>query len=233
MTDNSVTDDNVTRSSVPDDGCTPAARITRSLLGYGVLAGPWYVLASVVQGLLTPGFDFAHDSWSLLSLGPHGFFHVLVFVLTGVMVAAAGVGLRRHAGGAAGPALVAYGLLLVVAGLARPDAPGGGFSTHGLLHLAAGGLGFVAFAVAAFALARRFARTGSRTWATWSLLAGVLLLVGFVGVASGASSALVVLGFTAAVVLSWVWLATVSVRCYREAAEDGRHPSSTSASALV
>lgn len=202
--------------------CTPEARITKSLLGYGVLAGPFYVLASVVQGLLTPGFSFRRDSWSLLSLGPHGWVHVLVFVLTGLMVAAAGAGFRRHAGGVAGPALVAYGVLLVLAGFAKPDAPGRGSTAHGLVHLAAGGLGFVAFAVAALALGRRFARAGRRGWTAWSVVAGVLLLVGFVGVASGSSAAPVILGFTAAVVLSWLWLATASVQLYREAAEEGR-----------
>lgn len=203
------------------DDCTPAARITKSLLGYGVLAGPFYVLASVVHGLLREGFDFTRDSWSLLSLGPHGWVHVAVFVLTGLMVGAAGLGFRRHVRGVAGPALVAYGVLLVVAGFARPDVPGTGVSTHGLLHLAAGGLGFVAFAVAALAMARRFGRRGSRGSAAWSLVAGTLLLVGFVGIAGGSSSPVVVLGFTAAVVLSWVWLTTVSVRLYREAAEGG------------
>ena len=206
------------------DDCTPAARITRSLLGYGVLAGPFYVVASVVHGLLSPGFDFGHDSWSLLSLGPHGWVHVLVFVLTGLMVAAAGVGFRRHLGTVAGPALVAYGALLVVAGLARPDVVGAGFSIHGLLHLAAGALGFVAFAVAALSTARRFRRQRAGAWAVWSVVAGVALLVGFVGVASGSSSAPVVLGFTVTVVASWAWLATVSVRLYREAAEEGRIP---------
>lgn len=206
------------------DDCTPEARITKSLLGYGVLAGPCYVLASVVQGVLTPGFRFAHDSWSLLSLGPHGWVHVGVFVLTGLMVAAAGVGFRRHVRDVAGPALVAYGVLLVVAGLARPDAPGAAFSTHGLLHLAAGGLGFVAFAVAALASARNFRRQGTLAWATWSLLAGVLLLVGFVAVATGSSAPSVVLGFTATVLVSWAWLSTTSLRRYREAAVRGRIP---------
>jgi hypothetical protein len=215
------------------DDCTPAARITRSLLGYGVLAGPFYVGASVVHGLLRTGFDFGHDSWSLLSLGPRGWVHVLVFVLTGLMVGAAGVGFRRHAGGLAGPALIVYGALLVVAGFARPDAPGAGLSTHGLVHLAAGGLGFVAFAVAAFATARRFARRGRGGWAAWSVVAGVLLLVGFVGVASGSASAPVILGFTLGVVLSWAWLLTVSLRYYGEAAQDGRAPAAAAAPAVV
>ena len=122
----------------------------------------------------------------------------------------------------AGPALVAYGALLVVAGFAKPDARGAGFTTHGVLHLTAGGLGFLAFAVAALALARRFAGAGRRDWAAWSGVAGVVLLAGFAAVASGSTSAAVVLGFTAAVVVSWLWLTTASVHLYREAARDGR-----------
>lgn len=204
------------------DDCTPEARITKSLLGYGVLAGLFYVLASVVQGLLRAGFNFTRDSWSLLSLGPNGWVHVVVFIVTGLMVAAAGVGFRRHGHGLAGAALITYGLLLVVAGLARPDTPGAGFSTHGLVHLGAGGLGFVAFTVAALAMARRLGQQKAPGWTLWSLVAGLALLVGFVGVASGSTSAPVILGFTAAVVLSWAWLATVSVRLYRETSARGR-----------
>jgi len=213
------------------DDCTPAARVTKSLLGYGVLAGVVYVLGSVIDGALRPGFDFTRDSWSLLSLGPTGWVHVTVFILTGLMVAAAGVGFRRHARNAAGPALIVYGALLVVAGIAVPDAPGAGFSTHGLVHLAAGGFGFIAFAVAAFSTARRFAREGARGWAAFSIVAGVLLLLGFVGVASGSTAAPVVLGFTATVLLSWVWLALASVRTYRQAHEAGRIPAAVPASA--
>ncbi|HWD61268.1 MAG TPA: DUF998 domain-containing protein, partial [Humibacter sp.] len=76
--------------------CTPEGRVMKSLLGYGVIVGPFYVVASVVQGLLTPGFDFARDSWSLLSLGAAGWVHVVVFILTGLMVIAAAIGVHRH-----------------------------------------------------------------------------------------------------------------------------------------
>ena len=198
--------------------------MTKSLLGYGVLAGVVYVLGSVIDGALTPMFDFAHDSWSLLSLGPSGWVHIVVFILTGLMVAAAGVGFRRHALGAAGPALILYGALLVVAGIAVPDAPGGSFTVHGLVHLAAGALGFIAFAVAAFSTARRSAREGARGWAAFSVVAGALLLAGFIAIASGSTSAVAVLGFTATVLLSWVWLALASIRTYRQAHEAGRIP---------
>lgn len=209
-------------AAADSDDCTPRARVTKSLLGYGVLAGVVYVFGSLIDGLIRPGFDFVHDSWSLLSLGPGGWIHVTVFVVTGLMVAAAGVGFRRHARGVSGPALVAYGILLMLAGLCVPDAPGSGFTVHGLAHLVAGALGFVAFAVAAFSIGRRCARSGARGWATFSVAAGALLLLGFIGVASESTSAAINLGFTATVVLSWFWLALTSVRAYREAHTAGR-----------
>ncbi|QDZ15078.1 DUF998 domain-containing protein [Humibacter ginsenosidimutans] len=205
--------------------CTPEARVTKSLLGYGVIAGPFYVIASVIQGLLTSGFDFAHDSWSLLSTGSAGWIHVVVFVLTGLMVIAGAVGIHRHvSAGAARTAwayLAGYGILLVGAGVFAPDVAGASFTWHGMVHLACGGLGFVAFAVWAFLVARRVGQT-SRALAVCSVIAGVLLLVGFGFVASGAGSALATVVFTIAVVVSWAWLSVASVLFYREAAEAGR-----------
>jgi hypothetical membrane protein len=210
----------------PDDECTPAARITKSLFGYGVIAGPFYVLASVIDGATRTGFNFTRDSWSVLSLGPHGWIHIVVFILTGLMVIAAAVAFRRHfelgRGRAAWAFLAFYGLMLVVAGIFRPDPTGGTPSAHGLVHLAAGGLGFIAFAISAFIVARRFFRAALKGWAWLSVAAGVLLLVGFGAIASGTSSAFTVLLFTATVVLSWVWLSLVSVRFYREADAIGR-----------
>ncbi|MCU1472852.1 DUF998 domain-containing protein [Amnibacterium sp.] len=207
--------------------CTPEARVTKSLLGYGVIAGPFYVVASVLQGLLQPGFDFTRDSWSLLSLGQAGWVHVVAFLVTGAMVVAAGLGVRRHVGRGPGRTAWAYlglyGVLLLLAGVLLPDRPGS-FSGHGLGHLAAGGLGFIAFAITAFVLARRFRREGARGWAAFSVIAGVGLLLGFVAVAAGSAAPAAILSFTAAVVLSWVWLSLVSVRLYGEAAAEGRIP---------
>jgi hypothetical protein len=44
---------------------------------------------------------------------------------------------------------------------------------------------------------------------------GVLFLVAFAGIASGSSTPAVVLGFWAAVIVSWTWLAVVSLDLYR------------------
>ena len=73
----------------PAADCPPVSvRITRSLLGYGVIAGPFYVVASLAEALTRAGFSLAHDDWSLLANGALGWIHMLVLVLTGLMVGA-------------------------------------------------------------------------------------------------------------------------------------------------
>ena len=47
--------------------CIPARRMTRSLLGYGVLAGVVFEASIVIQGLTRLGFRIAHDDASLLA----------------------------------------------------------------------------------------------------------------------------------------------------------------------
>ena len=78
--------------------CTPEARITRSLLGYGVIAGPFYVAVSLAQALVRDGFDLSRHEWSLLANGPGGWVQMLNLVLTGLMVVAAAIGFRRALG---------------------------------------------------------------------------------------------------------------------------------------
>src|SRR4051794_35600162 len=77
------------------DSCDPGTRVTRSLLGYGVLAGPFYVTVSLAQAITRPGFDLSRHEWSLLATGPHGWIQIANLVLTGAMVLAFAVGLRR------------------------------------------------------------------------------------------------------------------------------------------
>ena len=75
--------------------CTPAQRVTRSLLGYGVLAGPVYVITSVVQALAHDGFDLTRHAWSQLAAGPQGWIQMANLMLSGAMVIAFAIGLRR------------------------------------------------------------------------------------------------------------------------------------------
>jgi hypothetical membrane protein len=211
--------------------CTPEARVTRSLLGYGMLAGPFYVAVSLGQALTRNGFDLTRHEWSLLANGPGGSIQMLNLVLTGLMVVAAAAGWRRalRTGRAAVgvPRLLAvYGVALVAAGLFRAD-PMNGFpvgtpdgppvhpTLAGTLHVLAGGVGFLALVAATGLLAARFRHEGRRRQAAASAGTGVLFLMGFAGIASGAVSPAVNLVFTAAVVLTWAWLTLASLQQYR------------------
>jgi hypothetical protein len=58
-------------------GCPASGNITRILLGYLDLAGPFYVAVSLAQALARPGFSLARDEWSLLALGPLGWIQMV------------------------------------------------------------------------------------------------------------------------------------------------------------
>lgn len=220
-----------TSTPTPDcgDGWTPL-HVTRSLLGWGVVAGPFYVVVSLVQALTRDGFDLDRHQWSLLENGDLGWLQVGNFALTGVMLVAYAVGLRRALavgrGALGAPVLTAvFGAALVVAGVFRAD-PAQGFpvgtpegpgavSSHGVVHFAAAGIGFVAIAISCFVLARRFSSDGGRGLAVFSRTTGVVFLGGFLCVASGAGSVTANLLFTATVVLVLTWVAVTAAHLYR------------------
>jgi hypothetical protein len=213
------------------ESCDRPSAVTRSLLGYGPLAGAVYLGSGVVQGFTRDGFAFDRHSLSLLANGPLGWIHVTTLVVAGLMTVAAAIGVRRALRGGPGASwggglLAGYGAALVLGGVFVAD-PMDGFpigtpagapvepTLSGLLHLAAGGLGFACLVGATVVLARRFARESRLGWAWASAVTGAVVLAGFVGVASGSTSALAVLGLWIGVVTGWAWVAAVSVHLYR------------------
>lgn len=211
--------------------CTPAQRVTRSLLGYGVLAGTVFEASVLIQGLTRRGFRIAHDDASLLSNGPLGWIQIATFLVAGAMTIAAAAGMRRalagRAGGGWGPRLIAvYGAALMAAGPLRAD-PADGFgpgapagkaahvSWHAAGHLISASIGFTALIVACFVIGRYFGREGHRSLAVYSRVTGVAFLAAFAGVTSGSSSSAIVLPFYAGVLLAWIWIAVASVHLYR------------------
>jgi hypothetical protein len=212
------------RSDIMRCPYTPAQRVTRSLLGYGILAGPFYVVVALTQALTRDGFELRVHAWSLLSNGDLGWIQITNFILTGLMTVAAAVGLRRALRPSRAPLLIAvYGVSLVAAGVFRAD-PTQGFpvgapekgtvSWHGMLHFMSGGVGFLCLIAACLMLGSRFARSGRTGLAWFSRFAGVGFLAGFAGVASG-SHGPTTLAFVAAVGLVWAWFTTVCVVLYR------------------
>jgi hypothetical membrane protein len=209
-------------TSTLDRTCDPATAVTRSLLGWGVVAGPAYVLVSLAQAVTRDGFDLSRHSWSLLANGPWGWIQSSNLVLTGLLTIAFAVGVRRATASVwASRLLAAYGLGLVAGGIFHAD-PADGFpvgtttdtvSWHGTLHLAAGGIGFLCLVAACLVLGRRFAAAGRPGWALSARVTGIAFLAAFAGIASGSTAA--VLPFVAAVVLVCGWLAALAVHLYR------------------
>jgi len=218
-----------TTSTTSTTTCDRESRITKSLLGYGVIAGPVFVAVSLAQALTRPGFDLTRHAWSLLSNGNLGWIQITNFVAAGLMTVALAAGLRRAGASRWTPRLIgAYGVSLVAAGFFRAD-PALGFplgtpadanavSWHGMLHLLSGSVGFLCLIAACLIVGRRFAAEGARGWAIYSRITGVVFLVAFAGIASGSHGALTTLPFTAAVVLAWSWITALSVRNYRRTA---------------
>ena len=225
----------MTTTAIPaGQTCTSAQRVTKSLLGYGVLAGVTFEASVFIQGLTRHGFSIAHDDASLLANGPLGWVQVATFLVAGAMTIAAAVGARRamagRAGAAWGPRLIGvYGAGLIAAGLLRAD-PASGFgpgapagraaviSWHGYGHLIAAGVAFAALIAACFVVATYFSRAGRRGLGIYSRITGVAFAAAFLAVTSGSSSAAVVLPFWAAVLAAFTWLAVVSVHLYRHTA---------------
>jgi hypothetical membrane protein len=198
--------------------CDPATATTRSLLGWGAVAGPFYIAVSLAQALTRDGFDLTRHPWSVLENGPWGWIQSANLVLTGAMVVAFAVGVRRALGPGRAPRLLGlYGGTLAAAGVFTADpvagfpagSPGGTVSWHGMLHFALGGIGFLGMIAACLVLARRL----PRGWALFSRVTGIAFLAAFAGITTGSPAA--TLPFVAGVVLSFGWLAGLAVRLYK------------------
>ncbi len=204
----------------------PTVPARRLLLG-GVIAGPLYLVVGLLQAFTRPGFDLTRHDLSLLATGPLGWIQTANFIVTGLLVVAGALGMRRtlqrRPGGAALPLLLGlYGLGLIGVGLFRAD-PAFGFppgtpatahaiSGHGVLHIVCGGLGFLALIAACLVMARRCAARGHRGWAVCSAATGVIFFAAFAGIATGSDQSAIVLAFYGAVVVVWAWLSALSAR---------------------
>jgi len=209
--------------------CDPATRVTKSLLGYGIIAGPVFVAVSLAQVFTRDGFDPTRHAWSMLSNGDLGWIQITNFLVSGLMTIAFAAGLRRSlrpgTGSVWAPRLIgAYGVSLIAAGLLRAD-PGMGFpagtpdgpgvvSWQGTGHFLAGAIGFSCLIAACFVLASRFAAEGLTGWAWSSRAVGVLFGAGFAAVAAGAGAAWSLFAFTAAVITVSTWQPAVALNRY-------------------
>lgn len=207
---------------MPDSAAIGATSETWPLLRWGVVAGPFYLAIALAQALTRDGFDLSRHSLSALANGPGGWVQTANFALTGLMVLAAAFGFARVSEPRPRVAswfLAGYGLAMIAASMFPAD-PVDGFppgtpkgmpasiSTVGLMHFAAGGLGFLCLALSAIAAAWTLRRRGAASLALLSLLSGVTVLLGF---SSGMVRPPGIVGIWIAVVVGWIWLAVLSI----------------------
>jgi hypothetical protein len=197
----------------------------RTLLTYGIVAGPIYMIVGLIQMAIRPGFDIRRHPLSLLSNGEMGWIQIANFLITGALLVAGAVGLKRTLRSGRGrtwaPLMLGlYGLGLIGAGIFSAD-PALGFppgtpadnnpiSSHGLMHFVVGTFGFAGFVATCFIFARRFKDLQETGWSRYSLLTGLLFLAAFGGIASGARGASPY--FAIAVAFGLVWLSLVLSR---------------------
>jgi hypothetical protein len=205
------------------------AERTKLLLTGGVLAGPIYIPVGVAQILTRAGFDITRHPLSMMSLGDLGWIQIANFIVTGVLVIAGAIGLRRSAQadkhlrrgalllGIFGLGVLGGGLFVTDPALGfppgTPDTYPETMSWHGLLHFIFGQIGFSALIAASLVYARYFAVNGLHGWAMFSALTGgTFLFAIFAGVAASAgdSAAWGLLALYVAVALAWIWLAALS-----------------------
>jgi hypothetical membrane protein len=174
---------------VRESHCSATERRTKSLIGYGILAPPLYVVVWLAQAATRDGFNPRQHAASLLANGEHGWIQIANFIVVGVMLLAAAIGIRRLGVGhrKVGVLIGVFGAGMIGAGLFSAD-PAYGFpagaavgqplaiSVHAALHLAFGSIGFLALIIATFVAARQLARSGARLAAVASVVAGATFL---------------------------------------------------------
>lgn len=215
-------------TSMPTAARMPGA--PRSLAA-GAIAGPMFAGVSLIQAFTRPGFDPDRAAISLLTLGSLGWIQRSNFIISGLLVLACAIGVRRalrHGpGGTWGALLLAgYGAGLIVGGIFTPDpsfgypagAPVGNAaqtSWHAAVHMLAFNAAFVSLVAATFVFVRRF--VGRRQWG-WALAGTIVGVAPFplilVGAATGSSAVLLVL-----LVITSGWITALAARLRGDQAE--------------
>jgi hypothetical protein len=169
------------------------AGITKALLVGGVVAGPLFTVAWIVEGATRVNYDPLRYPISSLSIGDFGWMQIATFIATGLLILAFSIGLRRALRPLAsvwGPGLVGLvGIGLIGAGIFVTD-PLNGYppgtplipterTTHGILHDLFGVPFFLGLPISGFVFARLFARWGKRGWAAYSALSGFAMFAVF------------------------------------------------------
>ncbi len=161
------------------------------LMSLGGIGAVLFTAVYLILGITRPGYDAWQQPISALSLGPGGWVERANFIIFGVLLVLAAVGwwrfLEPRKGAFWFPLLQTIGgLALIGAGIFSMDPfpgypPGttpGASTLHGTLHTILAYIVITSLAISCYALAARFWNMAHwRGWATYSLIAGIIMQI--------------------------------------------------------
>ncbi|WP_220210717.1 DUF998 domain-containing protein [Reticulibacter mediterranei] len=165
-------------------------KVASKLLLAGGAIGPLLnIIVLLILGATRPGYNAWQIPDSSLELGPGGWIQITNYIVTGVLLLAFAIGLRRvlHTGrgstwghillGLFGLTFIGIGIFVTDPVLGYPPGASSTATIPGILHNLLGQLQFISLAAACFVLARRDAADqASRGWAWYSVATGLLVV---------------------------------------------------------
>jgi hypothetical protein len=205
-------------------------RTSLLLLG-GVIAGPFFTTAWLLGAIGRQGYSAMRHPISSLSIGESGWIQASAFLITGLLMLAFAIGVRkalRDQGLSKWTSifLAAAGLGLVGAGLFVTDPMNGyppgtpllptEFTISGRLHRIFSALVFLGIPLAGFSSARWFASQGKSAWATYSrasawgfLSSFVVTTIAFLGIRGLNQIAGLLQRLT--LIIGWAWVTLFAI----------------------
>jgi hypothetical membrane protein len=199
---------------------------TSRLVSCGLIAGPLFVVAFLIQGALKgSGYDALRHPVSSLALGDHGWVQTANFLLCGLLTIAFAVGLWRSGLRVGGVLIGIWGLGLVGAGVFVTDPVSGfpvdtpaalDYTTIGALHDGFSLPAFLALAAAQVVLSRG----RGLKWCLYSLLSATIFVTTFLLASTGFDqnpSLVDVAGLfqRLCVTVGWTWTVLLALRVLR------------------
>jgi uncharacterized protein DUF998 len=215
-----------------DAPATRSQQRTTMLLRCGVLAGPLFVTAFLLEGATRADYHPLRHPVSTLQLGETiGWTQTANFIIAGLLTLGFALGIRpalraSERDSTWGPLLIgAVGIGLIGSGLFLTDPVSGyppgtpaisDYTWHGALHDLFSAPTFLGWPVACLVFARRFVGWGQRGWAIYSAASGVLFTAMFILTSQAFSQTpdLVDIGGLlqrSTITIGWIWLTLFAI----------------------
>jgi hypothetical protein len=204
---------------------------TKLLLACGAIAGPLFTVAWIIEGATRMDYNALRHPISSLSIGESGWTQSTTFLITGLLMLAFALGLRRilksPGGSTWGPILIGVMAVgLIGAGIFVTDPMNGyplgtpalpmPYSLPGRLHRFFSALFFLGLPIACFVFVRLFNRWGKRNWAIYSVVTGIAFVVMFIVTSAAFAQVEALVDYAGllqriTVTIGWAWLTFLAV----------------------